>query len=208
MAQLAADCGLLEELRVMDYSLLLGVHRRSAEGYTSTELVTDRVRARARRPAGRAGPPDAACAHGRYCASAGRPACLSVAAWRVLRETRKAHRGLRLQAAAPRAQEDEGEDEADTPLAAGPGGFWAPVGRLSADLRPPARHSSAEGAPGGSPARSPVRGGSAVNDLDAAWARVQARGPAARLGGRGAWPRTPARARKWRSACVSQDLPL
>ena len=43
-AQLAADCALLEELRVMDYSLLLGVHSRSAEGYTSTELVTDRVR--------------------------------------------------------------------------------------------------------------------------------------------------------------------
>ena len=47
-AQLAADCALLEELRVMDYSLLLGVHSRSAEGYTSTELVTDRVRPAAR----------------------------------------------------------------------------------------------------------------------------------------------------------------
>lgn len=44
MAQLAADCALLEELRVMDYSLLLGVHSRSAEGYTSAELITDRVR--------------------------------------------------------------------------------------------------------------------------------------------------------------------
>jgi len=162
------------------------------------------------------GPPDAACAHGRVRAGAGRPAALSLRArpppygrccW-----ARKAARGLRLRAVAParrpRAQEDEGEDEADTPLAAGPGGFWAPVGRLSADLRPPARHSSAEGAPGGSPARSPVRGGSAVNDLDAAWARVQARGPAARgrarLGARGARPRTPAQG--WRPARVWQDL--
>lgn len=52
MAQLAADCALLEELRVMDYSLLLGVHSRSAEGYTSAELITDRVRRPGPTPAG------------------------------------------------------------------------------------------------------------------------------------------------------------
>ena len=43
MAQLAADCTLLEELRVMDYSLLLGVHIRSAGGYASSPLPTDKV---------------------------------------------------------------------------------------------------------------------------------------------------------------------
>ena len=43
MAQLAADCALLEELRVMDYSLLLGVHCRTG-GWTSSPPVTDRVR--------------------------------------------------------------------------------------------------------------------------------------------------------------------
>ena len=42
MGQLAADCALLEELRVMDYSLLLGVHVRSG-GWTSSPPVTDRV---------------------------------------------------------------------------------------------------------------------------------------------------------------------
>ena len=44
MGQLAADCALLEELRVMDYSLLLGVHFRNS-GWTSSPPVTDRVRA-------------------------------------------------------------------------------------------------------------------------------------------------------------------
>jgi hypothetical protein len=42
MDQLAADCALLEELRVMDYSLLLGVHYRST-GWTSSPPVTDKV---------------------------------------------------------------------------------------------------------------------------------------------------------------------
>lgn len=40
--QLAADCALLEALRVMDYSLLLGVHYR--RGLQPTPLTTDRVR--------------------------------------------------------------------------------------------------------------------------------------------------------------------
>lgn len=43
MTQLAADCALLEELRVMDYSLLLGVHSRST-GWMSSPHATDRVR--------------------------------------------------------------------------------------------------------------------------------------------------------------------
>lgn len=42
MKQLAADCALMEELRVMDYSLLLGVHYRSP-GYASSPQVTDKV---------------------------------------------------------------------------------------------------------------------------------------------------------------------
>ena len=42
MTQLAADCALLEELRVMDYSLLLGIHSRSS-GWTSSPHATDRV---------------------------------------------------------------------------------------------------------------------------------------------------------------------
>ena len=42
MRQLAADCALMEELRVMDYSLLLGVHYRSP-GYASSPQVTDKV---------------------------------------------------------------------------------------------------------------------------------------------------------------------
>lgn len=42
MLQLHADCALLEELKVMDYSLLLGVHVRSnREGYSSA-VPTDR----------------------------------------------------------------------------------------------------------------------------------------------------------------------
>ncbi|KAL3131311.1 hypothetical protein ABBQ38_000603 [Trebouxia sp. C0009 RCD-2024] len=41
MKQLAADCSLMEELRVMDYSLLLGVHYRSP-GYASSPHVTDK----------------------------------------------------------------------------------------------------------------------------------------------------------------------
>lgn len=42
MLQLHADCALLEELKVMDYSLLLGVHVRSnREGYSSA-IPTDR----------------------------------------------------------------------------------------------------------------------------------------------------------------------
>ena len=44
MTQLAADCALLEELRVMDYSLLLGIHSRSS-GWTSSPHATDRVSA-------------------------------------------------------------------------------------------------------------------------------------------------------------------
>ena len=44
MTQLAADCSLLEELRVMDYSLLLGIHARSS-GWTSSPHATDRVSA-------------------------------------------------------------------------------------------------------------------------------------------------------------------
>ena len=42
MKQLAADCSLMQELRVMDYSLLLGVHYRSP-GYSSSPQVTDKV---------------------------------------------------------------------------------------------------------------------------------------------------------------------
>ena len=41
--QLAADCALLEALRVMDYSLLLGVHYRA--GPQATPVNTDLVRA-------------------------------------------------------------------------------------------------------------------------------------------------------------------
>lgn len=41
MKQLTADCSLMEELRVMDYSLLLGVHYRSP-GYASSPQVTDK----------------------------------------------------------------------------------------------------------------------------------------------------------------------
>ena len=44
MTQLAADCALLEELRVMDYSLLLGIHARSG-GWTSSPHATDRASA-------------------------------------------------------------------------------------------------------------------------------------------------------------------
>ena len=44
MTQLAADCALLEELRVMDYSLLLGIHARST-GWMSSPHATDRVHA-------------------------------------------------------------------------------------------------------------------------------------------------------------------
>ena len=40
--QLEADCGLLESLRVMDYSLLLGIHYRGG-GHHLTPLTTDRV---------------------------------------------------------------------------------------------------------------------------------------------------------------------
>ena len=42
MTQLAADCALLEELRVMDYSLLLGIHSRST-GWLSSPHATDKV---------------------------------------------------------------------------------------------------------------------------------------------------------------------
>ncbi|KAK9815279.1 hypothetical protein WJX72_000998 [[Myrmecia] bisecta] len=41
MWQLQQDCALLEDLKVMDYSLLLGVHHRSG-GYTSSPPATDR----------------------------------------------------------------------------------------------------------------------------------------------------------------------
>ena len=44
MTQLAADCALLEELRVMDYSLLLGIHSRST-GWLSSPHATDKVHA-------------------------------------------------------------------------------------------------------------------------------------------------------------------
>ena len=40
--QLREDCRLLEELRVMDYSLLLGIHFRSPD-YGSTPQATDKV---------------------------------------------------------------------------------------------------------------------------------------------------------------------
>ena len=43
LRQLQADCALLTELRVMDYSLLLGVHYRSP-GYQTSPQITDRVR--------------------------------------------------------------------------------------------------------------------------------------------------------------------
>lgn len=42
--QLRADCALLEALRVMDYSLLLGIHSRSGGGLASTPQHTDAVR--------------------------------------------------------------------------------------------------------------------------------------------------------------------
>jgi Phosphatidylinositol-4-phosphate 5-Kinase len=41
--QLRADCALLEALRVMDYSLLLGIHSRSGGGLASTPQHTDAV---------------------------------------------------------------------------------------------------------------------------------------------------------------------
>lgn len=44
MTQLKADCALLEELRVMDYSLLLGIHSRST-GWLSSPHATDKVHA-------------------------------------------------------------------------------------------------------------------------------------------------------------------
>ena len=53
--------------------------------------------------------------------------------------------------------------------------MWAPIGRPSADMAVRLQRRSSEGPGTASPARSPVRGASAVNDLDAAWARVQAR---------------------------------
>ena len=40
--QLKKDCELLEELRVMDYSLLLGIHFRNP-GYASSPPATDKV---------------------------------------------------------------------------------------------------------------------------------------------------------------------
>lgn len=42
MWQLAKDCALLEELKVMDYSLLLGVHHRNIN-YFSSPPATDKV---------------------------------------------------------------------------------------------------------------------------------------------------------------------
>ena len=45
VGQLAADCGFLEAAHVMDYSLLMGVHYRSAAGQASASpLHTDKVR--------------------------------------------------------------------------------------------------------------------------------------------------------------------
>ena len=43
MTQLKRDCELLEELRVMDYSLLLGIHYRNP-GYASSPPATDKVK--------------------------------------------------------------------------------------------------------------------------------------------------------------------
>lgn len=48
--QLRADCALLEALRVMDYSLLLGIHSRSGGGLASTPQHTDAVRPQPRPP--------------------------------------------------------------------------------------------------------------------------------------------------------------
>ena len=75
----------------------------------------------------------------------------------------------------PGFQEDDGEDEGGTPLAEMSSGVWAPIGRPSADMAVRLQRRSSEGPGAASPARSPVRGASTVNDLDAAWARVQAR---------------------------------
>ena len=72
-------------------------------------------------------------------------------------------------------QEDDGEDEGGTPLAEMASGVWAPIGRPSADMAVRLQRRSSEGPGTASPTRSPVRGASTVNDLDAAWARVQAR---------------------------------
>ena len=72
-------------------------------------------------------------------------------------------------------QEDDGEDEGGTPLAEMASGVWAPIGRPSADMAVRLQRRSSEGPGTALPTRSPVRGASTVNDLDAAWARVQAR---------------------------------
>jgi Phosphatidylinositol-4-phosphate 5-Kinase len=65
--QLRADCALLEALRVMDYSLLLGIHSRSGGGLASTPQHTDAVRPR--RLLGAAHP-----GTGEHCASSS-PCC-------------------------------------------------------------------------------------------------------------------------------------
>lgn len=44
VGQLAADCGFLEAAHVMDYSLLMGVHYRSAGEAPASPLHTDKVR--------------------------------------------------------------------------------------------------------------------------------------------------------------------
>ena len=44
-SQLSADCGFLEDIRVMDYSLLMGVHCRYYGETSGSPLNTDKVRA-------------------------------------------------------------------------------------------------------------------------------------------------------------------
>ena len=41
--QMAADCSFLEDSRVMDYSLLLGVHYRSYGDTSASPINTDKV---------------------------------------------------------------------------------------------------------------------------------------------------------------------
>ena len=43
MRQLEVDCALLEELRVMDYSLLLGIHFKSPANASSPHHAADKV---------------------------------------------------------------------------------------------------------------------------------------------------------------------
>lgn len=43
LAQLAADCTFLEDIRVMDYSLLMGVHSRGRGETSASAFNTDKV---------------------------------------------------------------------------------------------------------------------------------------------------------------------